>query len=759
MAWPTPQEYNEAIQNPSTAFVDPELRAGRPVLTQLGLPRPITGGFASVYQMVCANQRVWAVRCFLRDFGDHQARYAAISDHLARANLPYMVNFSFLADGIRVGGRLHPLLKMEWVEGAPFLAYVERNLKSPALLLDLAQQWVQMAQTLASAGIAHGDLQHGNVIVVQGRLKLIDYDGMYVPALAGRQSHEVGHRNYQHPQRNETLYSPEIDHFSTWIVYSSLVALAAEPALWQQLRGGDECLLFRREDFAHPEQSPALAALVQSGDVRLGRLAELLRSLLALAPEQIPPIDGQFDLNAMRSRPAAAWVRDHVPGVGTATAPDPTAAPGKASQPPPWIEDFIAPAPPAAPAGAPISAPDAQLRTRLFAGASALFVVAAWVLSGVGVVGLAAPALVTAALLAGNLAHLGLDYWRAPEVAGRRTVRGRLGAAEKEGRTLTRSLAAAERELAYIRLIQAQQTNRIDRQIDTVQAAEQRQIDAQNRRRQRALDDLQVQRHRQQQETALTTQRLETHYRERIGDIDRQLSAIAQGEATARRRRLEERRQEFVSDFLGRQKIEKALITGIGPGVKDRLKQHGIVRVTDVTAQRLASVPGIGAARADVLLTWRQRVEELAWQGAPARLDRRDERDVQRHHERLHAGLTTEREQLERKLTKKVTAVREQAARRATLLAEQEARIEERHRAQVAEIHKGQRAQLLALRSERATVEKQAATFLAKVEQETAHLAHAQQRLEWERTVLKTELGRYEEVGFPGYVRSALLPR
>ena len=134
MAWPTPQEYNEAIQNPATAFVDPELRAGQPVLTPLGLPRPITGGFASVYQMVCAHQRVWAVRCFLRDFGDHQERYAAISDHLARANLPYMVNFSFLADGIRVGGRIHPLLKMQWVEGESFLTYVERNLQALSLI-------------------------------------------------------------------------------------------------------------------------------------------------------------------------------------------------------------------------------------------------------------------------------------------------------------------------------------------------------------------------------------------------------------------------------------------------------------------------------------------------------------------------------------------------------------------------------------------------------------------------------------------------
>ncbi|MCB0024112.1 MAG: hypothetical protein KDD91_13855, partial [Caldilinea sp.] len=292
MAWPTPQEYNEAIQNPRTAFVDAELRAGQPVLTPLGLPRPITGNFASVYQMVCANQRVWAVRCFLRDFADHQERYAAISGHLAQTQLPYMVDFTFLADGIRIGGRTYPILKMAWLEGESFLSYVERNLHAPARLLDLAQQWVEMAQTIGQAGIAHGDLQHGNILVVNGRLRLIDYDGMYVPALDGRRSHEVGHRNYQHPARTEDAFGPETDHFSTWIIYSSLVALSADPALWQVLNGGDECLLFRHEDFLRPERSAALRALEQSPDARLTRLADVLRTLLALAPEQIPAIDG-----------------------------------------------------------------------------------------------------------------------------------------------------------------------------------------------------------------------------------------------------------------------------------------------------------------------------------------------------------------------------------------------------------------------------------------------------------------------------------
>jgi len=268
-----------------------------------------------------------------------------------------------------------------------------------------------------------------------------------------------------------------------------------------------------------------------------------------------------------------------------------------------------------------------------------------------------------------------------------------------------------------------------------------------------------VQRHRLQQETALTIQRIETRYQERIADIDQQLGALQQSEITAQRRRLEQRRQEFVKEFLSRQKIEKALITGIGPGIKEQLKRHGIVRVTDITTQRLANIPGIGVGRADTLLTWRQRVEELAWQGAPTRLDRRDERDIHHQHERMHAHLTRERERLEHKLTRKVTAAREQAAQRAARLTVQEQQIEERHRAQVAAIRKRHRQQLATLRSERAQVEKQATGFASIVEQEISRLEQTRQRLNWEHAALTAELDRQPEADFPGFVRRALLPR
>lgn len=755
MAWPTPQEYNEAIQNPPTAFTDPELRSGQPVLTPLGLPRPITGNFASVYQMVCTNQRVWAVRCFLRDFDDHQERYAAISQHLAQFNLPYMVNFTFLADGIRVGGNRYPILKMEWVEGEPFLAYIERNLNAPVILLDIARQWVQMAQTLAQAGIAHGDLQHGNLIVVQGRLKLIDYDGMYVPALAGRRSHEVGHRNYQHPQRSEATFGPEIDHFSSWIIYTSLVALTAEPSLWQRLRGGDECLLFRREDFVAPERSPTLATLEQMGDARLTRLAATLRTLLTLAPEEIPPVYAQFDLNAIRAQSPVSWLRDHLGGAQKA----PSTASHIAAQVAPtqqgdasWLEDFI---------GAPdaVASSASYRRERTAAAASAALLTAAWLLIDLGALGLAAPALTIAAVIAGNLGYLGYCYRLQAEVVARRVLHRQLRMLRRSRRVLEQEIAVIKRNEEHIQRVHNQQISRIERALASAQQTEQRTLAAENERHRRRIEKLQVRRHRQQQEETLKVQQIETQFKERITDIDRRLAAIGQAETNARRKLLEERRRRFVAEFLQRQKIEKALISGIGPTVKERLKEHGIVRVTDVTAEQLAGVPGVGAARADLLLTWRQRVESLAWQGAPTRLDRNDERAIHRHHARLHDQLHKERDRLERKLAKQLATVRDKAARQTTRLAEEEAKLEDRHRRQVAEIRKRQRERTTVLLAERNEIDRQAKTFLNELEQMRSGLARRQQQLDAEQSALDALLAQRKTLHFRTYLRRVFLLR
>ena len=247
-------DYQEAIQNPARCFSDPALMAGTPRLNALGLPVPVTGGFCSVYQVTSAKSR-WAVRCFLHEFADQQDRYAAISDYLKRKRPRQMVSFDYLAEGIRIRKQWHPVLKMEWVDGDTLDQWVGRHVHDAGALRKLGERWVGLLAELEQHQIGHCDLQHGNVLVDgSGQLRLIDYDGMYVPPLKGRGSHEKGHPAFQHPQRDGDDFDDRVDRFPALVVHVSLVALAARPALWERYHDDDN-LLFKRGDFADPDHS------------------------------------------------------------------------------------------------------------------------------------------------------------------------------------------------------------------------------------------------------------------------------------------------------------------------------------------------------------------------------------------------------------------------------------------------------------------------------------------------------------------------
>jgi hypothetical protein len=298
MGWPLSQDYNEAVQDPASCFGDDELRRGRPTLNTLGIPLPRSGNFADVYEFTCPDRAKWAVKCFTRQVPGLRQRYAAVSRHLRQADLPFGVDFHFLEEGIRIAGRWYPALKMRWVEGLLLNEFVRSSLDRPAVLDALAQIWLRMAQRLRAARVAHGDLQHGNVLLVPGSktsslaVKLVDYDGMWVPALAGAASAEVGHPNYQHPQRlRRGGYGPEVDRFPLLVAATALRALAVSgPALWGRYDNGDN-LLFREADLVEPGRSALFAELEGSADPLVRSLAGHLQRACALPPEHTPLLE------------------------------------------------------------------------------------------------------------------------------------------------------------------------------------------------------------------------------------------------------------------------------------------------------------------------------------------------------------------------------------------------------------------------------------------------------------------------------------
>jgi hypothetical protein len=295
------QDYNEAIQSPAANFADPDLKRGQAVSNALGLPMPCSGNFSDVYQVRGPSGLRWAVKCFTREVVGLRDRYQEISRHLQQNRLPFTVDFSYLEQGIRVRGRWYPVLKMEWVEGLTFNEFIRQHLDRPAMLEALLQIWVTMARRLGEVRVAHCDLQHGNVLLVPGRtentlaLKLIDYDGMWVPSLAGKKSGEVGHPNYQHPQRlREGTYSPEVDRFPLLLIATALRCIkAGGRALWEKYDNGDN-LLFRETDLAAPTKSQLFAELVRLNDLAVQPLVNHLIDALRGRLEATPLLEEVF---------------------------------------------------------------------------------------------------------------------------------------------------------------------------------------------------------------------------------------------------------------------------------------------------------------------------------------------------------------------------------------------------------------------------------------------------------------------------------
>jgi hypothetical protein len=297
MPWPLSQDYNEAIQSPAQCFADAELRQGEVETNALGLPAPRTGNFADVYAVV-TGPRKWAIKCFTRQIPGLQERYQQISLHLSQVKLPFMVDFTFLEKGIRVGGKWYPILKMQWVEGFTLNQFIKANLDKPLVLDVLCQLWVKLAGRLREANIAHCDLQHGNVLLVPGskaralQVKLVDYDGMCVPALTMLKSIEVGHPAYQHPQRQrEGIYSLEVDRFSHLVIYTALRGLiAGGKALWDRHDDGDN-LLFKPSDYGAPTKSRLCFEIAQSGGEDGRKLVQALIKSLAVPFDQVPLLE------------------------------------------------------------------------------------------------------------------------------------------------------------------------------------------------------------------------------------------------------------------------------------------------------------------------------------------------------------------------------------------------------------------------------------------------------------------------------------
>ncbi len=358
MPWPSVIDFTDAIQTPDKCFADQELAQGRPTYhSKRGTPLVYSGNFAAVYPVACGNRK-YAVRCFTRQVNGQQVRYGHLSDYLRYTLPPTLVEFEFHEHGIRVRGEWYPIVKMEWVNGEPLNKYVRENLNTSAEMGRIARRWRGAVGDLLSRDIAHNDLQHGNVMVQDdSSIRLVDYDGIFLPQYQGQPSPEKGHPNFQHPQRTGADYAEYIDNFPAFVIYLSLLALADDPGLWGRFNNDDN-LILKKSDYTDPANSECFRVLKNSANDTVRHLAGYLEECCSLSVEQVPDLE-----SIVGDAPAASVAAQTPPPAPAASAQ----APGTASEYRRLIQmgQAVTPAPAAAPTQPPPVAPPSPAATPL----------------------------------------------------------------------------------------------------------------------------------------------------------------------------------------------------------------------------------------------------------------------------------------------------------------------------------------------------------------------------------------------------------
>lgn len=274
-----------------------------------GMPRPwgLEGGFAVVYKFRTQSGKIRALRCFRVPMNqDMQFRYERIGPYFAQHAPDISAEFRYYQNGILIeenttynqaSKTVYPLIDMEWVEGVTLLEKVDElcRRRDCAGLANLAQRWGTLLQTMHQASIAHGDFSGNNIMVrPDGRLVLVDYDGVYIPDFAGLPGIVAGQPDYQHPKMDKRPFNEHMDDFSALVIYTALLALQVQPDLWNryalttpQGKVQDGGILFSRHDLNAPHHSSLIQDLEQMSDTRVRLAVQELKQACNLPVEQV----------------------------------------------------------------------------------------------------------------------------------------------------------------------------------------------------------------------------------------------------------------------------------------------------------------------------------------------------------------------------------------------------------------------------------------------------------------------------------------
>ena len=279
MQYPLISEYLAAIQDAHDNL--DKLNHLVPVLDKHGEPYRSSGAFAVVFKMKDEQTgKYYALKCFTEEQEGRAEAYRQIAEELEFVDSPYITSVKYLEKELFVDSNCEddefPVLLMDWIEGETMETFIAENYTDSYEMSMLCYRFCKMAAWLRSQSFAHGDIKPDNIIVrPDGTLTLVDYDGMFVPAMKGQKSPTIGTKDFSHPLRTIDDFDETIDDFALASIALSLKAISLDTSLFQSY-GASERLLFSATDYLDLSKSKIFAALQ-------GLLADVeARTLLSL---------------------------------------------------------------------------------------------------------------------------------------------------------------------------------------------------------------------------------------------------------------------------------------------------------------------------------------------------------------------------------------------------------------------------------------------------------------------------------------------
>jgi hypothetical protein len=312
--YPTRGDYDVSIEYaPKFLRVkDSELLGGQAEMVDMPTgrrPNGWPGGWATVYRFRTRSGKPRGLRCFTREIeASMQQRYEHMGPYFSQNAREITAEFTYHSRGIFVSHKdeagqpakgVYPLIEMEWIEGKTLIRRVDelcaRN--DRASLKALLDAWVSLVTRMSQAKIGHDDLAGENVMVRNdGRLAIVDYDGVFIPPLRHMNAITAGHPDYQHPRVEDRAFDERIGDFSILAIYTGVLALSLAPGLWQRysrFEKGElksENILFQHRDFASPHTSSLFRDLEQLPDQRLQVAVRTLKQACLAPVNRMPDI-------------------------------------------------------------------------------------------------------------------------------------------------------------------------------------------------------------------------------------------------------------------------------------------------------------------------------------------------------------------------------------------------------------------------------------------------------------------------------------